>query len=60
MRELNKYAFANAKIRAMLSCLIAPDQFFRLLEAADIYEIKDELKKTAYGALMENISRQSR
>jgi len=56
MRELNKYAFANAKIRAMLSYLIAPALFSRLLETADIYEIKDELKKTAYGLLMENIS----
>ncbi|MDP2922845.1 MAG: V-type ATPase subunit [Candidatus Omnitrophota bacterium] len=48
MRDLAKYSFANAKIRAMLSYLIDPAQFSRLLQAKDIYEILDLLKGTLY------------
>lgn len=59
MRQLTKYAFANAKIRAMLSYLIAPTLFSRLIETADIYEIKEELKKTVYKAVMDNIEQQA-
>lgn len=55
MRELTKYAFANAKIRAMLSCLITPALFSRLLEASDVYEIREGLKETAYKEVMENV-----
>ncbi|MDD5155390.1 MAG: V-type ATPase subunit [Candidatus Omnitrophica bacterium] len=56
MRQLTKYAFANAKIRAMLSYLISPSFFSGLLEAEDIYEIREELKKTAYKEVMEKVS----
>lgn len=48
MRQLAKYAFANAKIRAMRSYLIGPEVFNALLDAADIYECADILKKTPY------------
>jgi V/A-type H+-transporting ATPase subunit C len=56
MRQLTKYAFANAKIRAMLSYLLDPPLFPRLLEARDIYEIKEELKKTAYKNVMDKLN----
>jgi V/A-type H+-transporting ATPase subunit C len=48
MRELAKYSFANAKIRAMLSCLIKSDMFSKLMDAKDIYEVIDGLKGTVY------------
>jgi V/A-type H+-transporting ATPase subunit C len=56
MRELSKYAFANAKIRAMLSFLIDPAGFSALLEAKDIYELIEGLKKTAYKEVIERLS----
>jgi len=56
MQELTKYAFANAKIRAMLSYLIDEDFFSRLWEATDIYELRDALKETAYKDVMEKIT----
>ncbi len=59
MRQLTKYAFANAKIRAMLSYLLEPSLFSRLLEAKDIYEIREELKKTAYKGVMERLGQQT-
>jgi V/A-type H+-transporting ATPase subunit C len=48
MRQLAKYAFANAKIRAMRSYLLEPSTFGALLEAADRYECVEILKKTPY------------
>jgi V/A-type H+/Na+-transporting ATPase subunit C len=48
MRQLAKYAFANAKIRAMRSYLLEPAVFTALLEAADRYECLEILKKTPY------------
>jgi vacuolar-type H+-ATPase subunit C/Vma6 len=56
MRELSKYAFANAKIRAMLSFLIDPAAFNALLEAKDIYELIEGLKKTVYKEVIERLS----
>jgi V/A-type H+-transporting ATPase subunit C len=58
MRQLTKNAFANAKIRAMLSYLITPSLFSRLLEAKDIYEIREELRGSLYKDVMEKVSRQ--
>ena len=48
MRQLAKYAFANAKIRAMRSYLLGPEVFNLLLEAQDVYECFEILKKTPY------------
>lgn len=48
MRQLATYAFANAKVRAMLSYLINPETFTALLDSKDIYELIDTLKNTHY------------
>lgn len=48
MGQLGKYCFANAKIRAMLSQLVSPAVFERMLNAADLAEAVDELKQTPY------------
>lgn len=56
MKQLAKYAFANAKIRAMLSYLIDPATFSNLLEAKDIYEVIEGLKKTPYRSIIEHIN----
>jgi len=54
MRQLAKYAFANAKIRAMLSYLLLPETFNLLLEAKDLDDALDILKKTRYSAVFEH------
>jgi vacuolar-type H+-ATPase subunit C/Vma6 len=48
MRQLSKYSYVNAKIRAMLSYLIQPGTFAELAEAKDIYGVIEGLKQTAY------------
>ena len=48
MRDLATYAFINAKIRAMLSFLISPGLFSRMLEAEDIYKAMELLKEAPY------------
>ena len=55
MRDLTQYAFANAKIRAMLSYLLGPAQLSSLVEAADIEELKEKLKNTAYGDVIASL-----
>ena len=55
MRDLTKYAFANAKIRAMRSCLLDASRMNRLADCAGVGELKDELKKTAYKEVMERL-----
>jgi V/A-type H+-transporting ATPase subunit C len=55
MKQLAKYSFANAKIRAMLSFLIDPATFNTLLEGKDIYEVLEALKKTPYKSIIENL-----
>jgi V/A-type H+-transporting ATPase subunit C len=55
MRQLAKYAFANAKIRAMRSYLLEPSTFNLLLEAADRFECLDILKKTPYQSFLSDI-----
>jgi V/A-type H+-transporting ATPase subunit C len=56
MRELAKYSFVNAKIRAMLSYLISPGLFSRLLETKDITEAIGELKNTPYKNILKDIN----
>jgi vacuolar-type H+-ATPase subunit C/Vma6 len=51
MRQLAKYSFVNAKIRAMLSSLLDESRINALLEARDPGEALDILKKTPYGPL---------
>jgi V/A-type H+/Na+-transporting ATPase subunit C len=58
MRQLAKYAFANAKIRAMLSYLLEPATFDLLLDAADRFECLDILKKTPYHAFLADVKAQ--
>ncbi len=48
MRELAAYSFINAKIRAMISFLISPEMFSRMLEAEDLYKALDILKESSY------------
>lgn len=48
MRELATYSFINAKIRAMISFLISPELFSRILEAEDAYKAMDILKESPY------------
>ncbi|MDD5347584.1 MAG: V-type ATPase subunit [Candidatus Omnitrophica bacterium] len=55
MRELAKYSFANAKIRAMLSYLIEPSELSSLADTKDIYELCEGLKKTVYRSLVEQL-----
>ena len=55
MRELAKYSFANAKIRAMLSYLLKPETLNQLLEAKSLDDALDILKKTRYSGVLEKI-----
>ncbi len=48
MRELATYSFINAKIRAMISFLISPNLFSRMLEAEDVYKAMELLKESSY------------
>lgn len=48
MSQLAKYSFVNAKVRAMLSYLIKPEEFAALAEVKDSYEVIEGLKKTVY------------
>jgi len=48
MRQLSKYAFANAKVRALLSFLLKQDEFSRLLDVKDLHELLEALKNTSY------------
>lgn len=54
MRQLAKYSFVNAQIRAMLSSLLDEARVNALLEAKDIGEAVDILKKTPYGPLFQD------
>jgi V/A-type H+/Na+-transporting ATPase subunit C len=58
MGQLAKYAFANAKIRAMRSYLLEPAVFNALLDAADRYECIEILKKTPYKVFFTDTSSQ--
>lgn len=57
MFDLTKYSFVNSKIRAMLSYLLSPAHFERLVEARDTNEMTDILKGTAYKAIVEHLDR---
>ncbi len=48
MRELAAYSFINAKIRAMISFLISPGLFSRMLESEDIYKAIEILEESPY------------
>ncbi|HNQ50967.1 MAG TPA: V-type ATPase subunit [Candidatus Omnitrophota bacterium] len=57
MRQLAKYAFANAKIRAMRSSLLEPVLFGQLTEAADQYACLEILKKTPYEGVVAGLQK---
>lgn len=48
MGQLAKYAFANAKARALLSTLYTAQSLDRLVSAGDATELAEELKKSGY------------
>jgi V/A-type H+-transporting ATPase subunit C len=56
MHQLAKYAFTNAKVRAMLSYLIDPSTFAGLLDSKNVYELIDILKKTRCGDIFADVS----
>jgi V/A-type H+-transporting ATPase subunit C len=56
MLELAKYSFVNAKIRVMLSRLISVEVFQRLMDAKDISEVMEGLKKTSYAPIIKEYS----
>jgi V/A-type H+/Na+-transporting ATPase subunit C len=49
------YAAMNARVRSMLSTLITPEQFARLMEAQDFDTLITLLKRTAYGPYLEAV-----
>jgi len=51
MLDIAKYSFVNAKIRAMLSFLLSPEQCSRLSSAKDIHECMGVLHDTPYASL---------
>lgn len=57
MSQLTKYAFANAKIRAMLSRLLEPQFFDAFMAARTVGEALDLLKKTPYEAVVGRVDR---
>jgi V/A-type H+-transporting ATPase subunit C len=56
MRQLSKYSFANAKIRAMLSFLLDPATFTSMLEVVNRDEVIELLRKTPYAYIFEGVS----
>jgi V/A-type H+/Na+-transporting ATPase subunit C len=56
MRQLATYAFANAKVRAMLSCLIDPPTFAGMLDSKNVYELIEILKRTRYQDIFAGVS----
>ena len=59
MRQLAKYSYANAKIRAWLSFLLSPNVFERMLSAHDLGEVLDILKTTTYNHVVEKLREES-
>ncbi|MGE5308994.1 MAG: V-type ATPase subunit [Deltaproteobacteria bacterium] len=58
MSQLKKYAYANAKIRAMLSRLLDEPSFESLLSARDLREALDFLARTQYAPVFEKLSKE--
>ncbi|HOL66520.1 MAG TPA: V-type ATPase subunit, partial [bacterium] len=52
MRQLARYAFANARVRALLSQLLDEAAWRRLLEARDLQEVLSLLQSTPYGRIL--------
>jgi len=48
MNQVGKYAFTNAKVRAMLSQIVSSEELGRLAEARDLPELAEMLKNTSY------------
>jgi vacuolar-type H+-ATPase subunit C/Vma6 len=59
MRQLAKYSFANAKIRAMLSFLLDEKKFSDLLESRDAFDVVKGLSDTAYQKVVNQVSADS-
>ncbi len=55
MSQLTKYAYANAKIRAMLSRLLEPGFFDSLVAARSFPEAVEMLRRTQYADALEGI-----
>lgn len=55
MRQISAYAYANARIRAMLSRLIDGAHFQQMLDSKDAYELVEKLKNTEYRRTFESV-----
>lgn len=55
MAGLGTYAYLNAKLRAKLSKLISPEEYEKLLRAADVNAVLDVLRQTEYREGLENV-----
>jgi V/A-type H+-transporting ATPase subunit C len=49
------YAAISARVRAMYSSLLSPQDFARLSDATDLPSLVTQLKQTAYGPYLENL-----
>src|SRR5512138_2322755 len=49
------YAAISARVRAMYSSLLSPEDFARLSDASDLPTLITQLKQTAYGPYLENL-----
>ena len=56
MGQLGKYSFINAKVRAMLSNLLTPEQFDHLREAEDVAALLADLAQTPYRQMTEKFA----
>jgi len=56
MRSLSRYAFANSKVRSMLSMLLTGDVLKSLIGARDMDELVALLEDTAYRGVVERFS----
>jgi len=52
---VSAYAAINARVRAMYSDLLSPQDFGRLSDAPDILNLVGQLKHTAYGPYLDNL-----
>ncbi len=52
---VSAYAAINARVRAMYSDLLSPQDFGRLSDAPDVLNLVGQLKHTAYGPYLDNL-----
>ncbi len=52
---VSAYAAISARVRAMYSSLLSPQDLIRLSDAADVLNLVSQLKHTAYGSYLDNL-----